>query len=205
MTETPTTEGVGVPTPQLAKFYLTFGVQYSHAEHPTWPGAHPNGWVLIEAVNEDRARGLAYLYFKEYWSMLYPENHFPVELNKRQYYPLGEIARIRVGSSSVVVEGRTTLANKKVRPPKYAVQINGTSDPLYYGVMPNTPVGCRIEGHLKVDPDPEMYDVEYTHVKCLAAGLALFGGIMETDDNVLAFELDWSQPYECPVCGVSLT
>jgi len=204
MTETPTTEGVGVPTP-LAKFYLTFGVQYSHTEHPTWPGAHPNGWVLIEAVNEDRARGLAYLYFKEYWSMLYPENHFPVELNKQKYYPLGEIARIKVGSSSVVVDGRTTLANKKVRPPKYAVQINGTSDPLYYGVYPTRHMGARIEGHLAVDPDEDMYDVAYVHDECLTQGKALFSAFMAVDEDVLAGEMDWSLPYECPVCGVSLT
>jgi hypothetical protein len=192
-------EGVGTPTPQLQKFYLTFGVQYSHLPHPTWPGAHPDGWVLIEAVNEDRARGLAYLYFKQNWSMLTPENHFPAELNKRQYYPLGEIARIRVGESTV--PGNRCWFEA----PAYAEQINGTSDPLYYGVMTNARVGCRIEGHLKEDPDTEMYDVEYVHTECFPAGLALFSGIMETDENVLAFELDWAQPYPCPVCGVSLT
>lgn len=201
---TETTEGVGTPTP-LAKFYLTFGVKYSHTEHPTWPGANPDGWVLIEAVSEERARGLAYLYFKEYWSMLTPESHFPAQLNKQKYSPLGEIARLKVGYSSIPVDGRLTPAGDPVGAPAYAVEINGTSDPLYYGVMHGKVIGTRIEGHFKVDPDPELYDVVYAHEECHQQALELFSGVVSEDDRVLAEEIDWSHPHECPVCGVSLT
>lgn len=197
------TEGVGTPTPQLQKFYLTFGVQYSHTPHPTWPGAHPDGWVLIEAANEDRARGLAYLYFKANWSMLYPEAHFPVELNKQKYYPFGEIAALAVGHATVPLHHQL---GRGFEAPAYAVQINGTSDPLYYGVLPTATIGARIMGRLlETDAEGEEYDVEYVHTECLGRGVALFDHGATVDDNVLAMELDWSLPYECPVCGVSLT
>lgn len=86
--------GVGAPTPQLQKFYLTFGVKYRHEDHPKWLGADPDGWVLIEAPDEPQARRLAHEVLGPYWSMLYPETHFPVELNKRQYYPNGQIGHI---------------------------------------------------------------------------------------------------------------
>lgn len=74
------------------KWYLTFGVQYSREPHPTWPGAHPDGWVVILAPTEPAARELAIAHFKLHWSMLSPDAYFPVELNKQKYYPRGELA-----------------------------------------------------------------------------------------------------------------
>ena len=200
------TGGVVPPTPQLQKFYLTFGVKYSHEPHPFWPGATPRGWVLIEAATEERARGLAYLYFKESWSMLYPENHFPVELNKQKYYPLGEIAAIRVGHRSIPVDGRTTIEGEPVAAPLFAMPNVGPSEPLYYGVLDAARVAVRIEGRLiETDAEPDEADVEYVHPDCYEQSVALFDTITEEDHYVKAFELDWSLPYECPVCGVSIT
>lgn len=204
--------GVGAPTPQLQKFYLTFGVQYSHTPHPTWPGANPDGWVLIEAVTESRARGLAYLYFKEYWSMLTPEAHFPAELNKARYYPLGEIARLRVGHSSIMVDSRLTIDGKAVSCPKFAVPATA-SDPLWYGVFDHEVMACRIEGKAKPeyvrhtsDSYEELgYDAMIVHPHCYDAAARRFSAITEVDRQVQAGELDWADPQECDVCGVSIT
>jgi len=109
------TEGVGEPTPQLQKFYLTFGVKYSHETHPYWEGVDPNGWVLILAENEDRARALAVRHFREYWAFLHDSLHFNEGENRLKYYPMGALAVIEpdgarslfhgVGNPTPVTEG----------------------------------------------------------------------------------------------------
>lgn len=87
------------------KFYLTFGVKYRHEVHPHWEGADPDGWVLIEALDEPAARALAQQYLGMFWSMLYPDTHFTEELNKRMYYPKGTIATISADGATSTVEG----------------------------------------------------------------------------------------------------
>lgn len=75
----------------MSNFYLTFGVQYRSEPHPVWTGADPDGWVLIEAPDEERARKLAAAYFETYWAFLYDEATFNPS---RHYYPKMEIARL---------------------------------------------------------------------------------------------------------------
>jgi hypothetical protein len=173
----------------LHPFYLTFGVQYEYQEHPYWKGADPAGWVRIMAKTHDAAIALARAYFGERYAFLYPADHFNAD-EDRKYYPHGELAVIEQGNLTVEGDG-----------PKPIVT---TSEPELYGVAQDATVAVRIEGILKENPgvDP---DVELFHRTCVERGTELFARIDERDNNVQAFELDWSVPNECPVCGVSIT
>jgi hypothetical protein len=182
-----------VGAPKLRKFYVTFGVQYAHEQHPYWQGADPDGWLLVLAPDEEAARNLVRTFIGLKWAFLYDASRFN-ESEDRRHFPKGELAQIDTNGGIRTAKGGVPPT------PRF-----GTSDPEYYGTEADEVVAARIEGHLKVDPDTEKYDVEYVHRGCLAEGLELFSGIMESDAAVLASELDWSVPYECPVCEVSIT
>lgn len=181
----------------LHPFYITFGVQYSREPnnlygteaHPYWPGADGKGWVRIMARTAEQARHVAHAYFGDRYAFLYPEDRFDTTAD-REYYPLGELAVIELGQLGIEGDGPHPIVS--------------TSDPRLYGVGENTTVATRIEGIRKEDPgvDP---DVALVHRTCLQRGLDLFERIDEHDSNVMAFELDWSVPNECPVCHTSLT
>lgn len=182
------TEGVGVPAP-LTKFFLTFGVQYRHEQHPFWAGAHPDGWLTVMAPDEDAARRLIRPYIGNRYAFIYEESRF-----KPEYHPLGELAVITARGSD-----REDL-----------VAQFGESDPEYYGRDSNEVVAHRIEGILAVDSDTDAianlgYEAETFHRGCADEGRAMFKSVSEEDDRVMAFELDWAVPHECPVCGVSIT
>lgn len=181
--------------PQLHPFFVTFGVQYSHEPHPYWKGADPNGWVRIMAKSADAAYALAHAYFGERYAFLYPADRFDTAAD-REFYPLGEIALIEQGNLAMEGDGPKPIAS--------------TSEPEMYGVPSQATVACRIEGILKHGGDADAieklgYEVEYVHPGCFEAGSMMFASISEVDRNVMAYELDWSVPYECPVCEVSIT
>jgi hypothetical protein len=71
-------------------------------------------------------------------------------------------------------------------------------------VDPGKVVAVRIQGTLRHGADPDM-DVELFHPGCAPAGELSFEHIDDRDDHVLALELDWADPHECPVCEVSIT
>jgi hypothetical protein len=72
-------------------FYLTFGVQYAHEEHPVFPPAHPDGWISIHACCYRHAREAAFFTFGIHWCELLSEPMFPPEL-----FPRGEIASVTI-------------------------------------------------------------------------------------------------------------
>ena len=80
----------------MTEYRLTFGVQYAHEPHPAWDGAHPDGWVAIEAPDEAAARELAATALGSAWAFLYGPGEGLVE----SYHPRGEIGRL--GSARVV-------------------------------------------------------------------------------------------------------
>lgn len=84
------TEGI-----QKKPFYFTFGQRYRREEHPSYPLAHPDGYVTIVANNWEAARQKAVELFtaKEglLFSMQYDDSNFNDE-----YYPRGEIERFEV-------------------------------------------------------------------------------------------------------------
>lgn len=174
----------------LHNFYLTFGVQYRHTPHPYWNGAHPDGWVLIQAPDEAAARKLAVRYFGYNWSTTYDALNFNEAENQQLYYELGCIA-------SLTTDGECRSFIDGVDAPVPHVT---NSDPEYHGVDSRDVVGYRIEGHLKVNPD-EMYDVRLFHRNCAEEGREMFEKITEEDSAVRAFELDWASPAKCDQCG----
>ena len=178
------TEGVRVPVPPgLAEFRLTFGVQYHHTAHPHWAGANPDGWLTILAADEEAARLLARAYLGNVYAFTYPAERFDPK-----YYPLGELARISAaGSTDPTLVRRFTA-----------------SDPEFYGRASTEVIACRIEGILKADPGTDP-DVELVHPDCFEAAALLFARIDEVDRAVMAWELDWANPHECPVCETSIT
>jgi monoamine oxidase len=40
----------------MKEYRVTFGLKYRTNEHPTWPKAHPDGWLTVIAENENMAR-----------------------------------------------------------------------------------------------------------------------------------------------------
>ena len=184
----------------LLPFYLTFGVQYSRTAcghygvetHPYWAGADSKGWVRIMARTAEQARNLAHAFFGERYAFLYPEDRFDTTAD-RQYYPLGELAVIELGNLAIEGDGPMPIVS--------------TSDPELYGVTRDATVACRIEGELPshFPLEPGTSDVELVHRTCLERGKELFLSIDTIDTNVMAYELDWAVPHECPVCHTSIT
>jgi hypothetical protein len=76
----------------MSDYMLTFGIRYATEPHPTFSTAHPDGWVTIEAPNEQYARKLAHWIFGPAWAFLYSESTFE---QSKHLFPRGEIARIR--------------------------------------------------------------------------------------------------------------
>lgn len=83
--------------------------------------------------------------------------------------------------------------------------IPNPSDCTSYGIARDSIVGIRIEGHLIENPSSEMYDVGVYHQTCDREAFRLFREVNEEDLAVMAFELDYSQPNLCSVCGISIT
>lgn len=78
---------------QISEFGVTFGVQYKYQPHPYLEAPKvADGYVVIEAPNEEDARKISNILFENTWSMIYnPED--PRSPQNNDYFPLGEIAR----------------------------------------------------------------------------------------------------------------
>lgn len=70
----------------LRHWYVTFGQKYRYEPHPQ--GGHPDGYFVIEAVNEAEARAKAFATFGKAWANMYEGT--PAS----RYAPLGELGRI---------------------------------------------------------------------------------------------------------------
>lgn len=178
----------------MTSFYVTFGVQYRHEPHPHWPSAHPDGWLEVVAPDDDAARLLLREYIGNRYAFIYDEQRFD-----RAWHPLGMLACITSDGGIITAEG--------VEPPTRQF---GPSDCRYYGVDTNEVVCVRIEGRLAECSDSDAieqlgYEAEHVHLHCLTEGLALFAHVSEVDTKVMAGELDYANPFECPVCEVSIT
>jgi hypothetical protein len=75
----------------VSTFYLTFGGQYAHTEHPTWEGIHPDGWITVVAPDFRTARTLVVDLFGTAWSDLYGEDTF-----EPRHFPRGELLCITI-------------------------------------------------------------------------------------------------------------
>ena len=70
-------------------YYVTFGQKYSTEPHPKVRYAHPDGWLRIEADDEDQAREIVFLELGDHWAFIYSEDNF-----KKNYFPRGELKTI---------------------------------------------------------------------------------------------------------------
>lgn len=71
------------------EFYVTFGQRYRHEQHPELEAAHPDGWLVVEALDLDDARAMAFAALGSAWAFVYALEDFDPTL-----YPLGELARL---------------------------------------------------------------------------------------------------------------
>ncbi len=79
------------------EFRVTLGVQYAREPHPTYPAAHPDGWIAVLAVDELAARrALSGALGGAYSSIYHPDDDYYPTTDRDQYSPLGEIGRLRV-------------------------------------------------------------------------------------------------------------
>lgn len=74
--------------PTLENFYVTFGQRYSYDEHPTFPEAHPDGWLEIHAEDYWAAREIAVYALGDAWAFIYSEDDFA---SSRFRYPRGAL------------------------------------------------------------------------------------------------------------------
>ena len=75
------------------EYRVTFGQRYRREEHPTFPAAHPDGWVTILAYDDAGARAIAFSMFDQYWSFMYGPADRPQKYWD-ETFPAGELARI---------------------------------------------------------------------------------------------------------------
>ena len=77
-----------LPVPDAHDYYVTFGCQYSYTPHPTYPDAHPDGYVVIVAPSEPVARAAAFAAFGQAWAFIYETPPDPY------FAPRGELRRL---------------------------------------------------------------------------------------------------------------
>lgn len=84
-------QGPGDCPPHLLCWYLTFGVQYgTREEHPTFPAAHADGVVLVQAHDQAQARNYVMNRIGPAWSDLIPRADW-LEGALWQLFPRGVI------------------------------------------------------------------------------------------------------------------
>jgi hypothetical protein len=191
---TPVVANPEVGAPKLHTYYVTFGMVYRHEAHPYWKGAHPDGWLEVMAPDEEAARLLLRSFIGNRYAFMYEKGRF-----ETKWHPLGRLATITTNGGIFTAKG--------VEPPTPQF---GPSDCRYYGVATNEVVAARIEGILSEGSDKDCieklgYEVELVHKHCLTEGLALFDRVFEVDSRVMAGELDYNDPHNCPICDTSIT
>ncbi len=88
---------------------ITFGVQYAHKTHPTFPAAHPDGYVTIEA-DVDTARRAAHMLFGRAWAFTYPA----AEFDAARWAPRGQLWRVDDTTARVLAAAFVLLAGDDV-------------------------------------------------------------------------------------------
>lgn len=81
------------------EFSVTFGGQYAYIPHPFDARIHPEGWAVVEAVDEREARAMVYELMGVSWAFVYAGP----EPRASGLYQRGEILRIRRFGSMTVV------------------------------------------------------------------------------------------------------
>lgn len=91
----------------LQNFYVTFGMMYRYEKHPHWSGAHPDGWLWVQAEDEEQARALVAQYIGNAYAFMYDAARF-----EQKWHPLGCLAVISPAGATAAgpwVEAPTPL------------------------------------------------------------------------------------------------
>lgn len=71
------------------RLYITFGIKYADEPHPTFPAAHPDGWLtVVNAADHEAARAAAVEALGTAWAFDY------IEPPSRKYCPRGELGQL---------------------------------------------------------------------------------------------------------------
>jgi hypothetical protein len=78
----------------MNRYYVTLGLQYRYDPHPVLPRdrANPDGFLLVQAENENEARDIVYSVLGTAYSFIYTESDF-----RRGYHPLGCLGELKHG------------------------------------------------------------------------------------------------------------
>lgn len=85
----------------MTQYAVTFGQKYAREEHPTFPAANPDGYLLVEAVDEAEARELIYQVLGRNWAFMYDTTDPEWDYNPSTYdshYPRGALGKIEGGT-----------------------------------------------------------------------------------------------------------
>lgn len=130
-------------------FYVTFGRRYAREEHPVLPGAHPDGWLLVHADNEEAARRLVVAKLGIRWAFIYGEKTWDAE-----QFPRGEVG-VLDADGLVATPWATVMASKPASGPAddegLWVRVTGPASKPFvrkYGVYGDTEqVACSSCGY----------------------------------------------------------
>ena len=100
----------------MNNYYLTFGQEYRHEEHPFSPNVHPDLYIRIIARDWVSAHCYVRHLFGVKYSELYSESEFDPS-----YYPGGELICLQVPVPKQPLE----LTVEKLKPGHYAVRPQG--------------------------------------------------------------------------------
>jgi len=90
-----------------AEYRVTFGQKYRGETHPSFPEAHPDGWLTIVAEDRGQARAAAAAKLGREWCDMYGPESWP---HVSHYFPLGELGRI--DAASAVLPGRPVTCDR---------------------------------------------------------------------------------------------
>lgn len=76
----------------MTDYWVTFGGQYARQTHPRFPGAHPDGYLVIEAVSYEHARAATADLLGDAWSDIYGPGEWLTAVSR--LFPRGELDRI---------------------------------------------------------------------------------------------------------------
>jgi hypothetical protein len=83
----------------MNEYVITFGQKYRREPHPTFPAAHPDGYVTVVAEDFEDCRRQTLAVLGRAWAFDYA----PGELDVEKWAPLGELGRIENGVPSWTV------------------------------------------------------------------------------------------------------
>lgn len=82
----------------MTRWFVTFPQVYRFEDHPKLAGAHPEGYVEVEAKDAEKARKHTLAALGSHWSVMYGEDEFDAG-----YFPRGCLGRVRKVDGSVQI------------------------------------------------------------------------------------------------------